>query len=249
MSVIHRLGLPLKGGDVMSNGRRRGRAMRPKRLALTEELLPKLALSVVTDDRGGLVPLELAALFDSAPRDIWLEIGFGAGEHLVAQARANPDVGLIGCDPFFEGVGKLLSQIDAEGLKNIRIFPGEARRLISALPVACLGKVFALFPDPWPKKRHHKRRLVNRDFLDALARVMCDDGEFRLSTDHDEHGRWLLGFLLRHEAFSWTARGPGGWRARPADGVLTRYEQKALAADRTCIYLQFKRRKIGNRSL
>lgn len=249
LSVINLLGLPLKGVGVMSNGRRRGRAMRPKRLALVEELLPKLALSVVTNDRGGLVPLELGTLFDSAPRDIWLEIGFGAGEHLVAQARANPDVGLIGCDHFFEGVGKLLSKIDAEGLKNIRIFPGEARRLISALPIACLGKVFALFPDPWPKKRHHKRRLVNRDFLDALARVMCDDGEFRLSTDHDEHGRWLLGFLLGHQAFSWTARRPGGWRVRPADAVLTRYEQKALSAGRTCIYLQFRRRQMGQRSL
>ena len=207
LSVINLLGLPPKGVGVMSNGRRRGRAMRPKRLALVEELLPKLALSVVTNDRGGLVPLELGTLFDSAPPDIWLEIGFGAGEHLVAQARANPDVGLIGCDPYFEGVGKLLTKIDAEGLKNIRIFPGDARRLISALPIACL------------------------------------------STDHNEHGRWLLSFLVGHPAFSWTARRPGGWRVRPADAVLTRYEQKALSAGRTCIYLQFRRLQMGQRSL
>ena len=228
----------------MSYGRRSGRPMRPKRLALVKELLPKLGLTVGADGTGRPVPLKVSALFDKRPRHIWLEIGFGAGEHLVAQARAHPDIGMIGCDPFFEGVGKLLSQIDAEGLKNIRIFPGDARGLLSALPAECLGKVFALFPDPWPKKRHHKRRLVNRSFLDELARVMCNDGEFRLSTDHDEHVRWVLGLLLGHEAFGWAARRPGNWQTRPTDAAFTRYERKAIAAGRTCIYLQFKRRRV-----
>jgi len=218
--------------------------MRAKRSALVKELLPKLGLTLGTDSTGRPVPLDVSALFKTTPRHIWLEIGFGAGEHLVAQARAHPEIGMIGCDPFLEGVGKLLSQIDAEGLQNIRVYPGDACCLLSALPAECLGKVFALFPDPWPKRRHHKRRLVNRPFLDALARVMCNDGEFRLSTDHDEYVRWLLGLILRHQSFSWTARRPANWRTRPADAVFTRYERKALAAGRTCVYMEFKRRPL-----
>ncbi len=217
--------------------------MRPNRLALVKSLLPKLALAIGAGDGGTPTPLKLSELFDAAPRNVWLEIGFGGGEHLVAQARANPNIGFIGCDPFFEGVGKLLSQIEAEGLSNIRIFPGDANRLITALPGVCLGKVFALFPDPWPKKRHHKRRLVNKGFLNSLARTMCDDATFHFSTDHDEYGRWVLRFLLEHQAFDWSARGPRDWRARPSDGIVTRYEQKALTAGRTCIYLQFQRRQ------
>ena len=218
--------------------------MRAKRAALVKELLPKLGLTLGADVKGRLMPLEVSELFKSTPSNIWLEIGFGAGEHLVAQARAHPEIGMIGCDPFLEGVGKLLSQIDSEGLQNIRIFPGDAQGLLSALPAGCLGKVFALFPDPWPKRRHHKRRLVNRPFLDALARVMCNEGEFRLSTDHNEYARWLLSLILRHQSFSWTARRPANWRTRPADAVSTRYERKALAAGRTCIYLEFRRRRL-----
>ena len=217
--------------------------MRPTRLALVKSLLPKLALSIGLGDDGTPTLLKPTELFDAKPQDVWLEIGFGAGEHLVALARANPNIGFIGCDPFLEGVGKLLSQIEAEGLANIRIFPGDANRLITALPGACLGKVFALFPDPWPKKRHNKRRLVNKGFLNSLARIMCDDAEFRFSTDHDEYGRWVLRFLLEHQAFDWGTRRPNDWRARPVDGIVTRYEQKALAAGRTCIYLQFRRRQ------
>ena len=215
--------------------------MRAKRLALVRTLLPKLELTLDADGPGCPIPLEVSELFEPTPHHIWLEIGFGAGEHLVAQARAHPEIGMIGCDPFLEGVGKLLSRIDAEGLQNIRIFPGDARSLLSALPAGCLGKVFALFPDPWPKRRHHKRRLVNRPFLDALARVMRNGGEFRLATDHDEYLRWLLCLIVRHQSFSWTARRPGNWQSRPTDAAFTRYERKALAAGRTCIYLQFKR--------
>ena len=217
--------------------------MRPNRLALVKSLLPKLALAIGAGDGGTPTPLKLSELFDAKPRNVWLEIGFGGGEHLVAQARANPNIGFIGCDPFFEGVGKLLSQIEAEGLSNIRIFPGDANRLITTLPGMCLGKVFALFPDPWPKKRHHKRRLVNKGFLNSLARTMCDDATFHFSTDHDEYGRWALRFLLEHQAFDWSARGPRDWLTRPSDGIVTRYEQKALTAGRTCIYLQFQRRQ------
>ena len=209
--------------------------MRPNRLALVKSLLPKLALVIGAGDGGTPTPLKLSELFGAKLQNVRLEIGFGAGEHLVAQARANPNIGFIGCDPFFEGVGKLLSQIEAAGLSNIRIFPGDVNRLITALPGVCLGKVFALFPDPWPKKRHHKRRLVNKDFLNSLARTMCDEATFHFSTDHDEYGRWVLRFLLEHQAFDWSAHGPRDWRARPSDGIVTRYEQKALTAGRTCI--------------
>ena len=224
----------------MLYGRRHGRAMRPKRQALVNSLLPRLMIEIRSDGRDA-EQLHFATIFDWLPKDVWLEIGFGAGDHLVAQAEKNPTVAFIGCEPFVEGIGKLISRIDSSGVTNIRIYPGDVRDLIVALPLASLGKVFLLFPDPWPKNRHHKRRIINRDFLDKLAGCLRVGGDLLVWTDHDEYVRWILDELLQHEAFSWTARGPEDWRIRPESGQKTRYESKALAAGRQCVYLQFKR--------
>ncbi len=168
--------------------------------------------------------------FDGAfpPGEIWLEIGFGAGEHLFWQAQRNPGVTLIGAEPYEGGVAKLLSKLAEAPLPNIRIHEGDARAVVDALPEARLGRVFVLFPDPWPKTRHHKRRFVQTATLDALARVLKDGAELRFATDDAGYLAWALERLAAHPDFEWTAERMADWTARPADWPQTRYEAKAL---------------------
>ncbi len=230
----------------MVYGRRKGRTMRPRRKALVNSLLPQIRIKVEScEERSPLLNLEQIFRWD--PKEVWLEIGFGAGEHLANLAQINPKVGFIGCDPFLEGVGKLLSQIDSYNLNNIRIFPGDARKLMPALPSSCLGKVLLLFPDPWPKYRHHKRRIVNQVFLDSVERILCNEGEFVVATDHEEYGNWILNQLLRHDAFCRAAHITTDWTIRPELGERTRYEDKALRAGRNCYYLRFRKLDIDRR--
>lgn len=219
-------------------GRRQGRALKPRQEAAFERLLPDLLVPL--DPDGGM--LAAAALFAPPPREMWLEIGFGAGEHLVAQAEAHPDVGLIGCEAFREGVGKLVRAVEVAGLTNVRVHPGDAREVIAALPDRALSRAFLLFPDPWPKARHHKRRFIAPDTLDGLARAMRPGAELRVATDWPDYVRWTLLHVLRHPGFDWPAAGPADWRARPADWPETRYERKAHRAGRSCFYLRFLRR-------
>ena len=159
-------------------GRRRGRPLRPGQRHLQETLLPRLA---VTPPETGV--LDPASLFAERPESVWLEIGFGAGEHLAAQAEAHPEIGFIGCEVFENGVARLVAEIARRGLGNIRIFPDDVRVLLDALAPASLDRVFILFPDPWPKARHHKRRLVSTATLDRLAVLMRTGAELRLATD------------------------------------------------------------------
>jgi tRNA (guanine-N7-)-methyltransferase len=149
---------------------------------------------------------------------------------------------LIGCEVFENGVAKLLVEIDRLGLGNVRILVDDARLLLSALPPESLGRAFILFPDPWPKERHKKRRIVSTETLDALARLMRDGAELRLATDDADYSRWMLERATAHPAFEWLARRPADWRERPADWPMTRYEKKALAAGRRPIFLRFRRR-------
>ncbi|MCB2100906.1 MAG: tRNA (guanosine(46)-N7)-methyltransferase TrmB [Rhodobacterales bacterium] len=226
-----------------SYGRRHGKPLRANRQALVDDLLPRLRVDPSAHAPGTLDP---RALFDARPRRVWLEIGFGGGEHLAAQAAAHPDVGLIGCEPFMNGVAALLARVDEGGLTaNLRLLDDDARRLLAALAPASLDRVFILFPDPWPKTRHHKRRLINPATLDALARVLADGAELRFASDHKAYMSWALERLTAHPAFAWTARRAADWRARPADGMATRYEEKALARGETCTYLTFRRRPRG----
>ena len=221
-----------------SFGRRRGHKLRPGRQALVDTLLPKLRVEPPAN--GG--SLDPATLFATPPSDLWLEIGFGGGEHLAAQAQARPDIGFIGCEPFVNGVAKLLSTIEAEGLENVRVRDDDALPLLRALPEACIGRAFLLFPDPWPKARHHRRRFVSPANLDLLAHLLADGAEFRFASDHDGYVDWTLYHVRRHPAFEWTARRPGDWRERPVDAFPTRYEAKALERGETCTYLTFRRR-------
>ena len=221
------------------HGRRHGHALRKGRHALIKELLPRLR---VPAEVGG-APADLAALFAETVEDIWLEVGFGAGEHLVEQACLHPAVGMIGCEPYVNGVAALLARVERDGLSNVRIFDDDARLLLPRLPDAVIGRVFVLFPDPWPKKRHHKRRFLAKENLDTLARVMKDDAELRFASDHMEFVRWSLDKVTWHPAFWWPARSPKAWRRRPEDWFETRYEVKALAQGDTCVYLTFRRRR------
>lgn len=229
------------------HGRRHGRRLRPGRQRLMTELLPRLAVplpppgALLNPGEDAIGRIDPVALFSGPVRDLWLEIGFGGGEHLAAQAQAHPEIGLIGCEPYINGVAALLGHVERDGIANVRIHPGDARDLLDALPDACIGRVFVLFPDPWPKKRHARRRLVSAETLAALARTMADGAELRLATDDPGYLAWMLEHLLRCPDFRWTARGPGDWRQRPADWPATRYEEKAAGQGRKSVFLRFVR--------
>lgn len=226
-------GLPL----IPSYGRRRGRKLRAARRGLLEALLPKLTIALPAGDAS----LELTELL-GAKKEYWLEIGFGRGEHLAAQAARHSNIGFIGCEPYVDGIGSLLKAVDAQRLRNTRIFPDDARRLITRLPDACLSRVFVLFPDPWPKARHHKRRLINTAFLADLARVMRLGGELWLATDDSCYAEWMLLHALAVPEFAWLARGPEDWAQPPEEWVQTRYEQKARAKGASPAYFRLQRR-------
>jgi tRNA (guanine-N7-)-methyltransferase len=216
-------------------GRRRGHRLRPERKRLMAERLPEVEIRLPPSGR-----IEAAEL--SRGRPLWLEIGFGGGEHLVWQAKAHPEALLIGCEPYINGVARLLALAEAQGVGNIRVLVDDARLLLRALPDACLERVFVLFPDPWPKSRHHKRRIVNPETARAFARLLVPGGELRLATDDMGYGRAMLSTLLAEPRLEWLARRPADWRERPADWPATRYEEKALAAGRRPLYLRFARR-------
>ena len=200
-------------------------------------MLPRLAIDLPPSGR-----LDTAALFGAAPSSIWLEIGFGGGEHLAQLAEQHPQTGFIGCEVFENGIVKLLAQIERRRLDNIRIFPDDARLIIAALPTASVDRVFILFPDPWPKRRQHKRRIVSHATLDGLAEIMTDDAELRIATDDAGYLSWILEHITAHPAFEWLARRPADWRGRPPDWPPTRYEAKARAAGRQPAFLRIRRR-------
>jgi tRNA (guanine-N7-)-methyltransferase len=221
----------------MLYGRRKGHRLRAGQARLLEELLPRLRVDLDGDD-----PIEPVRLFSDASSGVWLEIGFGGGEHIAAQAAAHRDTGLIGCEPFVNGVAQLLARVETDGLTNIRIHDGDARLLLDRLAPHSIARAFLLFPDPWPKRRHNKRRFVSAANLDRLARVVVPGGELRFASDIPDYVRWALFHIHAHGAFTWSARGPRDWRERPHDWPATRYEAKALEAGRTPSYLTFVRR-------
>jgi tRNA (guanine-N7-)-methyltransferase len=219
-------------------GRRRGRPLREGRRRTKDALLPRLAIDL--PDAGRLDPF---ALFPTRPAAVWLEIGFGGGEHLAEQATCHPEIGFIGCEVFDNGIARLIGEIAQRGLGNIRVFTDDARLLLEALPPASVGRVFILFPDPWPKLRHHKRRLVARTTLDRLAAAMSDHAELRLATDDPGYLSWMLEHATAHPDFLWLTHRPADWRERPPDWPSTRYEEKAMGAGRTPVFLRFERRR------
>jgi tRNA (guanine-N7-)-methyltransferase len=218
-------------------GRRRGRPLRAGQRERQIILLPRLSFELPENGR-----LDPSRLFDPPYPKIWLEIGFGGGEHLAEQADRHPGIGFIGCEVFENGVAKLLGEVERRGLANVRIHAGDVRPLLAALAPRSISRVFILFPDPWPKARHRKRRLVAPATLDRLAEIMTDSAELRLATDDPGYLSWMLEHTTAHPAFAWTARRPTDWRERAADWPPTRYEEKARKAGRISAFLRFERR-------
>ncbi len=217
-------------------GRRKGHKLRPRRAQLFETLLPRLALELNTP-----APAELASLFVEPVMAVCLEIGFGGGEAMLAEAKAHRHVGFIGVEPFVNGMAKALAGIQAEGLLNIRLHCDDALGLIAWLPDASLTRIDLIHPDPWPKRRHRKRRFVQDETIGQLARILRPGGEFRFVTDIADYAAWTLQRLLRNPNFEWAAQCAEDWR-NPWPGFTgTRYHAKAASEQRSSCFLIFRR--------
>jgi len=212
-------------------GRIKSRSLKPRQARLMDELLPRLALPEARFDPRALMP---------AAREAWLEAGFGAGEHLAAQAAAHPDVLMLGAEPFVNGVAAALAHIDDAQLENGRLHHGDVRALMARLPDGMLTRLYVLFPDPWPKTRHWKRRLIQVDFIAEAARLLRPGGRIRYATDWADYADWTLERFLASPSFRWTAERAADWRAPWPDHVTTRYEMKRLG-DCAPIWLEFER--------
>jgi tRNA (guanine-N7-)-methyltransferase len=218
-------------------GRRKGHALKPRQAALFDALLPRLAL-----DLGKPAPADPHALFAHKVDDLRLEIGFGGAEHLVAQAQAHPHTGFIGTDAFINAIAKALVAVEAHKLANIRLHFGDASELIDWLPGASLSRIDLLYPDPWPKRRHWKRRFVQDESLARLARILKPGGELRFATDIPGYAEYALTRILRSPDFVWTAECADDWRKPWAGFSRTRYEAKAIREGRTPAYFIFRRK-------
>jgi len=212
-------------------GRIKSRPIKPRQGALVESLLPRIATPAGPFDPRALAP---------TASEVWVEIGFGGGEHMASQAQRRPDVLILGAEPFLNGVASALRHVDERGLANVRLHAGDARDLLAALPAASLARLFVLFPDPWPKTRHHKRRLVQGAFVEEAARVLKTGGRLRFATDWADYANWALARFLASPSFGWTALTAEDWRRAPADHSATRYEEKRLG-DCAPVWLEFER--------
>jgi tRNA (guanine-N7-)-methyltransferase len=224
-----------RGHHRSSDWRRRGPKPSERQARLLKDVLPRVAFD----------PAQQGQDF----AETWLEIGFGGGEHLLWQARNHPDITFIGCEPYEDGVIKVLDAIETERLTNVQVHMGDARDVLRALAPATITRAFILFPDPWPKRKHRKRRLISRPLLDLLASVMRPGAEFRFATDIGDYARSALEALARESRFFWAAESPADWRQRPPDWPETRYEAKAAAAGRKRYYFRFLRVEAGARAL
>lgn len=217
-------------------GRRKGHKLRTHQADLIDNLLPHLALDI---DRPP--PASLAELFDPPAAAVRLEIGFGGGEHLIAEALAHPDTGFIGAEPYVNGMAKILARIEDQNIRNVRLFAGDAAELMAWVPAGSLARIDLIHPDPWPKRRHWKRRFVQDAMVAAMARALVADGEFRFVSDIDSYNAWTLAHLLRAPDFDWTAERADDWRRPWPNYTMTRYGRKAEREGRRAAYLRFRR--------
>ncbi len=217
-------------------GRRKGHSLSRRQKVLVDELLPRIAVDVDGIEAGTLDPL---SLFDGNVKEVWLEVGFGKGEHLASLAEQNPDIGFIGCEPFINGVAGLLTLVEDMGLKNVRIYADDARHVMDALTDGSISRGFLLHPDPWPKRKHARRRFMSQVNLDRFSRLLKPGSEFRMGSDHDIYVRWTLIQMVDRDDFIWLAERPSDWRERSDDWPETRYENKALEGRAS--YLRFQR--------
>jgi len=222
-------------------GRIKGKGLHQSHERYLAEDLDKLAPKNVTwKENPDRTPLNLSELFGN-DNPVWLEVGFGGGEHLVHQAQQNPDVNIIGCEPYINGVATLLGKIRKAGVTNLSVHPGDARDMMDVLPEGSIEKAFLLYPDPWPKARHHRRRFVTPEHLDPLAKCLKAGSIFRVATDIEDYVRQTLEQVPTRYDFEWLAQSPTDWRTAWPDWYSTRYEQKALREGRTPHYLTFRK--------
>lgn len=217
-------------------GRRKGHRLRAHQADLVENLLPRLSLDIV-----GAPPPDLVSLFGVAVDGVKLEIGFGGGEHLAAEARAFPDTGFIGCEPYVNGMAKILVLIEAHNIGNIRLFAGDAAELLAWTPDRSLDGIDLIHPDPWPKRRHWKRRFVQDATIAAMARSLKTGSEFRFVSDIDDYCAWTLAHFSHSSEFAWTAERASDWRDPWPNYTMTRYGRKAEREGRRATYLRFRR--------
>lgn len=226
--------IPPTWGPLRSFGRIKSRTLKPRQAALFDSLLPRIA---VPDPAEG--PIDPLALMPGA-KSAWLEIGFGAGEHLAEQASRHPDTVMIGCEPFLNGVGSALRHIEERGLTNVRLHADDARAIMAAMPDASLDRIMILFPDPWPKARHQKRRLVQEETAAEFVRLLKPGGRLRFVTDWKDYADWALERFTRTPGLTWLAEQSDDWQLAPPDHVTTRYEEKKLG-DTAPVFLEFVR--------
>jgi len=218
-------------------GRRKGKKLSKNLCNLVKSELPKHSINISQlEDQNSLKDLFLKE-YDQ----IWLEIGFGSGEHILEQAKQNPTIGFLGIEVYENGIAKFLSKNLKQGIKNIKLIKEDARLVLPVLKSNSLNRVFLLFPDPWPKKKHEKRRFISNQNLLQLARTIAPGGELRIATDHPIYINWCLKTIQKHKSFKWMVNDHTSWTKRPKDGFATRYEIKALGDGRKPIYLNFKR--------
>ncbi|MGQ0674893.1 MAG: tRNA (guanine(46)-N(7))-methyltransferase TrmB [Rhodospirillales bacterium] len=233
---------PAKYGQIRTYGRRRGRPLKPQRAGLMRDLLPLVAVPAAALS-AGRANLDPRTLFDFSPAEIWLELGFGSGEHLAAQAASHPAIGFIGCEPFENGVAALLRHVAAGKLKNVRIHPDDSRPLIDVLADASVARLFVLFPDPWPKKRHHRRRLVSAAMLGQFARILRGGGRLRLATDDPAYAAEMDELAAAHPGFARLGGGVAARGWRPDDAPISRSVEKARRKGAAPAFIELERRK------
>ena len=220
-------------------GRTKGKALNAAQYRYLDEDLPRLSVAGITfAENPERNPLDIREL--SGGRKVWLEVGFGGGEHLVHQALNNPDVQFLGVEPYLNGMAMLLGKIRKAGVDNIKLYMGDARNLLDVLPYNSINKAFLLYPDPWPKLRHHRRRFVTPEHLIPLSKCLKSGAEFRVATDIEDYVRQTL-IEVPKAGFEWLSQGPEDWRTPWVDWISTRYELKALREDRTPHYMTFSK--------
>lgn len=219
-------------------GRRKGHKLRNHQADLIANLLPRLVLDISQPS-----PQDLASLFDRPVTANRLEIGFGGGEHLIAEALAYPDTGFIGCEPYVNGMAKILTQVEEHNISNLRLFAGDAAELLAWAPQASFARIDLIHPDPWPKRRHWKRRFVQDATIAAMSRILTQNGEFRFVSDIDDYCAWTLAHMAHSKDFSWTAERADDWRRPWAGYTMTRYGRKAEREGRRAAYLTFRMQK------
>lgn len=212
-------------------GRRKGRPLLKTHQDLMAQLMPKVGINLSES------LIDPPSLLDR--KEAWLEIGFGGGEHLAYQAENNPLVGLIGAEAFINGVASLLRHIEEKSLANIRVYEGDARLLLSKIKPESLSRIFILFPDPWPKKKHYKRRLISSETLIILHQLLCKNGVLRIASDEPSYVQWILAHFEKSPLFSMPPGDKDAWIIPPEDWIQTRYEKKAHQEGRTPFYLDF----------